>query len=353
MQYMIRSGRTMRTLVRSALIGLLCASSSGCTYFTHYKDSAAFDESSYSLDAKQRVVFSFAREDQQPGHRTSRYICAEPSPDALSAIAASGALEAQVAGQGGGAASAGLNEAVAAIGLRTQTIQLLRDGLYRACEAYLNGAIDEFGYALLLNKYDETMISLVAIDGLTGMRPAAQVAIGGETTGKASGEQNVSTPGANGKDGGGEAPNDASATTVTIKDNAESSAKVTTLQFSTPAAPNLDPANLTTISPEITKIVKGFSQGSTTIGACMMWLARQDEDDLNKKQAQKLLEYCQWRREAVDRLFSPYGACLTWLASGENPGDEVRGKLCGEALRNGPPAPILPAGMDLTQIAAR
>jgi hypothetical protein len=158
MQYTIRSGRTMRTLIHGVLVGVLCISSSGCAYFTHYKDRAAFDESSYSLDAKQRVVLSFASADKQG--RTGRYVCAEPSPDALSAMAASGALEAQVAGQGGGAASASLNEAVASIGLRTQTIQLLRDGLYRACEAYLNGAIDEFGYALLLNKYDDSMISL-------------------------------------------------------------------------------------------------------------------------------------------------------------------------------------------------
>jgi hypothetical protein len=141
---------------------VLCISSSGCAYFTHYKDRAALDESSYSLDAKQRVVLSLASEEGRS--RTGRYVCAEPSPDALSAIAAPGALEAQVAGQGGGAASVSLNEAVASMGLRTQTIQLLRDGLYRACEAYLNGAIDEFGYALLLNKYDDSMISLVAID---------------------------------------------------------------------------------------------------------------------------------------------------------------------------------------------
>jgi hypothetical protein len=355
MQYTIRSGGSRRTLVRGALVGMLCISSSGCTYFTHYKDRAAFDESSYSLDAKQRVVFSFAREDQDQLGRTSRYVCAEPSPDALSAIAASGALEAQVAGQGGGAASASLNEAVAAIGLRTQTIQLLRDGLYRACEAYLNGAIDEFGYALLLNKYDETMVSLVAIDGLTGMRPAAQVAIGGETSGKASGEQNASTADAKGEGGGGEVAEDATpAATITIKDDAESSAKITTLQFSTPAAPNLDATNLAAISPEITKIVNAFSKGSsTTLGACMMWLARQEEDDLKKPQAQMLLDYCQWRRDALDHQFSPVGACLTWLASGENPEDAVRGKLCGEILRNGAPAPIFPAGKDLTQVAAK
>ena len=41
-----------------------------------------------------------------------------------------------------------------------------------------------------------------------------------------------------------------------IKDGAKTSAKVTTVQFTTPAAPNLDAASLGTISPEIAKIVK-------------------------------------------------------------------------------------------------
>jgi hypothetical protein len=352
MQYAIRSGPTMRASIHGALVGAICISSSGCAYFTHYKDRAAFDESSYSLDAKQRVVFSFAREDDKPG-LTSRYVCAEPSPDALSAIAASGALEAQVAGQGGGAASASLNEAVASIGLRTQTIQLLRDGLYRACEAYLNGAINEFGYAMLLNKYDDSMISLVAIDGLTGTRPAAQVAIGGETTGKASGEQNTSTPAPKGESSGEEAANGTPpAATVMIKDNAESGAKVTTLEFSTPAAPNFDAASLAAVSPEITKIVRQVTRGSTVVGACMMWLAGQSDADLRTEQAKMLLDYCEWGREAFDRLASPYGACLTWIASGENPEDKVREGLCREALRNGP-RETLPARTELAQLATR
>jgi hypothetical protein len=72
----------------------------------------------------------------------------------------------------------------------------------------------------------------------------------------------------------------------------------------------------------------------------MMWRARQSDDDLNTIHGQELLRYCQWGREAFDRLYSPYGACLTWLASGESSGDEVRGKLCGEALRKGPPDAI-------------
>jgi hypothetical protein len=357
MQYTIRSGDSMRTLVRAALVGVLCISSSGCAYFTHYKDRAALDESSYSLDAKQRVVLSLAPDDAGGG-RTGRYVCAEPSPDALSAIAASGALEAQVAGQGGGAASASLNEAVASIGLRTQTIQLLRDGLYRACEAYLNGAINEFGYALLLNKYDDSMISLVAIDGLTGMRPAAQVAIGGETNGKVGGEQNTSIP-ANGTqkpEGEGDGKEVASAATpaatVMIKDNAESGAKVTTLEFSAPAAPNFDAAGLAAVSPEITKIVRQVTRGSTVVGACMMWLASQTDADLRTEQAQRLLDYCQWGRETFDRLASPLGACLTWIASGENPEDKVREGLCREAFRHDRQN-TMPAGTELTRVATR
>ena len=38
------------------------------------------------------------------------------------------------------------SETSASIGLRTQTITLLRDGLYRLCEAYMNGAVDEIQY---------------------------------------------------------------------------------------------------------------------------------------------------------------------------------------------------------------
>ena len=63
-------------------------------------------------------------------------------------------------------------ESAAYVGMRTQTIQLLRDGLYRACEAYMNGAIDETQYNMLLANMPKTMAALVAMDGLTG-RPSA------------------------------------------------------------------------------------------------------------------------------------------------------------------------------------
>ena len=42
----------------------------------------------------------------------------------------------------------------------------MRDNLYRACESYANGVVDNFGYALILNKIDDLMVTLVAVEAL-------------------------------------------------------------------------------------------------------------------------------------------------------------------------------------------
>ncbi len=101
---------------------------------------------------------------------TRRIVCAEPSPDALSTFSAqvSGALCAEIAAKGsvGGEFAQSISEAARILGQRTATMQLLRDGYYRACEAYGNGLLDSFGYALILNKIDELMVELVAIEAL-------------------------------------------------------------------------------------------------------------------------------------------------------------------------------------------
>jgi hypothetical protein len=86
-----------------------------------------------------------------------------------------------VAGQG--TISAGLgassSEAVASLGIRTQTIELLRDGYYRACEGLINGVIDDDDYAIILANIDATMIALAAVDALSvaGTTRAPGVAI--------------------------------------------------------------------------------------------------------------------------------------------------------------------------------
>jgi hypothetical protein len=126
-----------------------------------------------TLDAQQRVILvtNYGGPD-----RARRVVCAEPSPDTMSAIAAA----ASAAG-GNGEVKANLGYAVsqsaASIGIRTPTIQLLRDGLYRACEAYLNGVLDLESYGVILRNYDRVMVALLAIDAAGGFPHPAPVTI--------------------------------------------------------------------------------------------------------------------------------------------------------------------------------
>jgi len=76
-------------------------------------------------------------------------VCTEPSPDALSAFASAIGAGASVPTQGAASASGALHEAAASIGLRTQSITLMRDSLYRLCEAYYNGQLSKAQVMLL------------------------------------------------------------------------------------------------------------------------------------------------------------------------------------------------------------
>jgi len=136
---------------------------------------------SLSLDAKQRIVLVTQHGGKE---RNQKIVCAEPSPDALSATAASFSGAAAVtiptaqgnAGGSGGLAG-GSSESVASLAMRTQTIQLLRDGYYRLCEAYMNGAIDQNQYNVVLVNIDRLMTTLLGIDGIAGTRNVAPVTI--------------------------------------------------------------------------------------------------------------------------------------------------------------------------------
>jgi hypothetical protein len=113
------------------------------------------------IDAEQRAVLSNQRTD-----RDLRVVCAEPAPDALSAIAAQAGVSVSDISNAV-SAEGGVSEAAANIGLRTQTIQTLRDGFYRVCEAYMNGLSEE-QYSIMLRRFQTNMIALLAIEQLTG-----------------------------------------------------------------------------------------------------------------------------------------------------------------------------------------
>jgi hypothetical protein len=220
------------------------------------------DKASASVDAKQRVILSGVR--KTPKGEERRIVCAEPSPDAMVALAQAMSLEATVAGQGGGSVSASLAEAVAMIGKRTATIQLLRDGLYRACEAYLNGAIDDYGYALLLGQFDRLMVSMLALEGLMQLEPAPPlaVAVGGTK------ESASRTPleGGSGKNSG--AGNSAT------KNKAEETGPTTVIAQQ--GTRKFQKDEIAALAGPVMTIVDFFNtRGSAVVSACLMWFARE------------------------------------------------------------------------------
>ncbi len=161
------------------------------------------------IDAKQRAIIVSQRSDVVTVNRMveqakgqppklekvdeiqRRYIvCAEPSPDAMSAYAAEFSAELAKSSADGGNRSAAikgaLQEAAAFIGMRTPSIQLLRDAMYRTCEAYANGSIDKGQYELTMRRYQRYTVAMMAIEQLTqaGRVPSITLATEGGVNGE-------------------------------------------------------------------------------------------------------------------------------------------------------------------------
>lgn len=148
-----------------------------CSGSTIHKRSSLGDVQTLSLDAKQRLVVTGKNPEG------NRILCAEPSPDALVAqaavLSASGAYNAGANGpSGSGGAGGGFQESAASIGYRTQSLQVLRDGYYRLCETYMNGAISDQEYKEVISNLDTFIVVALAVDGLGNSKSAANVAIG-------------------------------------------------------------------------------------------------------------------------------------------------------------------------------
>src|SRR5918996_2892697 len=128
------------------------------------------------------------------GRVTPNYItCAEPSPDVAKAI--STALN--VSGSAAATLPSGVTPAVAAavsrahaeafvqLGERLATIQLLRDGLHSACEAYANGAITDTTYAVMLSRFDKVMVTMLVSEIAGGAFGRSLAGAGAGSSGQA------------------------------------------------------------------------------------------------------------------------------------------------------------------------
>ncbi len=152
--------------VKALLVILLIPICGGCANFETLERSTRLPHHGLAihLDAPQRLVFS-----DKDGN-----LCAEPSPDALQAYAAS--LGAGISAPSYGAASLAyaLEASSASIGLRTQSITLMRDALYRICEASHNGSLVHGDVVQLLERSQDLTLGVLAIEQLTGAVVARQ-----------------------------------------------------------------------------------------------------------------------------------------------------------------------------------
>lgn len=145
-------------------------------------------------DAKQRNVFMVREQGTIEAGSPGIRLCAEPPPDALSAlsISASGELQDQMSSASPEIrlkAALAISE-VAASMPRTQTINALRESMYRTCERYLNDAISKDEFIIQAARDQRTLVAILAIEQMTqAARPpqvmltagAANTTTGGDT----------------------------------------------------------------------------------------------------------------------------------------------------------------------------
>lgn len=154
-----------------------------------------FDEiDSYSslttVDAKQRAILS-----TWSVNDSTRRFCSEPSPDVFSVVAQALSVGGAF-GQSADPASieAALNMAFSDAEQgstipRTQTINMLRELMFRTCERYLSGAYTDLDMSVQAVRDQRLMVSILAIEQLTGAvapKPVVIGAGGGATAGPGS-----------------------------------------------------------------------------------------------------------------------------------------------------------------------
>lgn len=180
--------KSKRTLAIAASMLIVTALTGCANLFTVERTTKFEDGTAIHLDAQQRLVLftekEFTREkdtdkdkqkntDEQEKTDKEKYYtkytyCAEPNPDAMSSYAASLGLSALDPSKSDVSLVHELQSATGNIGLRTQSVTLMRDALYRICEAYNNGGLDKKEVNKLFRRSQNLTAVVLAIEQLTG-----------------------------------------------------------------------------------------------------------------------------------------------------------------------------------------
>ena len=183
---MLSNSRATGSAVALAMLGLV-----GCSANHHsiYRNQLLGAPSLTLVDAKQRGIV--AAPPVGDDGRPQLVVCAEPSPDVFTVLAQAASATGSFGQQADpksiqAAASAAYSSAEQGSSLaRTQTINMLREAMYRTCERYLNGAITPAEIPIQAMRDQRMMVSTLAIEQLTAAATPRVVVIGASGSGAA------------------------------------------------------------------------------------------------------------------------------------------------------------------------
>lgn len=163
-----------RISIREVLVFICLITLFGCGTPAHrnsiFRTVSADTPESVFIDAKQRAIL-FQKVTEADGTEIIR-ACAEPSPDVFSvlssSLSASGTFKKQSGKEIAAQLASSISETGSNIGLRTQSIQILRDMMYRLCERYFSGAIGKEEFKIQAARDHRLVIAILAIEQLSG-----------------------------------------------------------------------------------------------------------------------------------------------------------------------------------------
>lgn len=180
----------MRNVFAAFGMAITCLALGACSanYNTAFRD-VTIDPLPNALvvDAKQRAILSANLPVDSSGNvlrAEARRFCSEPSPDVFSVIAqALGAGGSFSQGADPASIEAALNLAFSTSEQgstipRTQTVNMLREMMFRTCERYLSGGYDATELSIQAARDQRIMVSILAIEQLTGAVTPRPVVLG-------------------------------------------------------------------------------------------------------------------------------------------------------------------------------
>lgn len=160
---------TQSEMFRALTMGTILATlATGCAYDHKYpysyKVTTVGKHVAITTDASKRSLLLNTAQDRS---------CSEPAPDAIGTIATS--LAAKLSAQAeqpqsgtevsvDGSVDTTTQTAITQLFQRSQGVQVLRDGMYRLCEAHLNDALDSATYRLSVLSLISTLNYVVPVE---------------------------------------------------------------------------------------------------------------------------------------------------------------------------------------------